>query len=66
MMWPFNRTAKRLALAEIEMLKAIAILAIQQAQTERALNEVIEAVNRLGGIVGLEYYEADKKWMRPQ
>lgn len=58
--------AKRLALAEAETLNALWILHRQHEQMEHAINELIEAVNRLGGVVGLEWNETDKKWLRLQ
>lgn len=58
--------AKRLALAERETLKAIAILAAQHEQVEKTLNEVIEALNSFSAIVGLEWKQSDKRWMRIQ
>lgn len=65
-MWPFNRNAKRLALAEAEMLKAISILAAQHEQVESAVNELVEAMNRFGLIMGLEWNQNDKKWLKLQ
>ena len=65
-MWPFNRNVKRLALAENEMLKAMQILSWQIQDLTESLNEIIDAVNKFGAVVGLEWNQTDKKWLRPQ
>ena len=58
--------ARRLASVQAETLNALWVLHLQHQQMERVINELIEAVNRLGGIVGLEYNECDKKWLKIQ
>lgn len=64
-----RRTSRRLALAEFEIVRALQILAIQQEQTAITINEIVDAVNSLGAVVGLEWKEQDKnakKWLRLQ
>ena len=58
--------AQRLALAEAEMLNGIWVLHRQQEQMGKKLDEIIEALNAFGFIVGLEWNQTDKRWLKLQ
>ena len=59
-------SSRRLAQAEIETLRAVALLAVQNSRLEDKLDEVIEALNAFSAIVGLEWKTDEKRWTKLQ
>ncbi len=66
MRWFRKSKKRRIIEAQAEMFKMLRLLAMQHAQIEVALNDVIDALNRFGAVVGLEWNRNDRKWQRLQ
>ena len=64
MKWPWNARTEKLAIAEREMLKAIAMLRVELTEVSITLDEMIVALNAFSAIVGLEWDETAKKWVK--
>ena len=57
----FKSKKRQLAEAQAETLKMISILIEQHLQLEAAFNEVVEALNRFGAVVGLEWNQQNSQ-----